>query len=195
MILSIIGRSVIVSPMKSRLSLAAALGTSAALAGALLLAGRHELARSRRAIDGGYSQFVVALRAREEVIPQIVTMTKAYASQEQSVFDEIASAHAAMLAARTPAETMAADAALQVALARMLLLQDVHPEVKSDPAFPRLQSSLRDAESRVFATKRKYNEQVQQYDAAIAVFPQNAAAALFGFHREENFFKADALLR
>jgi len=70
--------------MKSRLSLAAALGASAALAGALLLAGRHELARGRRAIDGAYSQFVVASRVRDRVIAQIVAMTRTYAGQEQS---------------------------------------------------------------------------------------------------------------
>jgi LemA protein len=166
-----------------------------ALAGALLFAGRHESASGRRAIEGAYSQFVVALRARDAVIPQIVAMTRVYASQELSAFDEVASAHAGMQAARTPAETTAADAALQIALGRLLLLQEVHPELKSDPAFPRLQSLLRDSENRVFAARRKYNEEVEQYDAAIKAFPQNAAAALFGFHREENFFKADALLR
>ncbi|HYK59804.1 MAG TPA: LemA family protein [Bryobacteraceae bacterium] len=73
-------------------------------------------------------------------------------------------------------------------------MQEVHPELKSDPAFPRLQASLRDAENRVFAARQKYNEEVQKYDAAIATFPENVAAALFGFHRGENFFRADALI-
>jgi len=122
-------------------------------------------------------------------------MTRTYAGQKQSVFEEMTSARATMLAARTPAEIIAADATLRIVLARLLLLQEVHPELKSDPAFPRRQASLRDAENRVFAARQKYNEEVQKYDAAIPTFPENVAAALFGFHREENFFRADALIR
>ena len=124
--------------MKSRLPLAAALGTSAALAGALLLAGWLELASGRRAIEGAYFQFVAALRARDSVISQIVAMTRTDASQEQSAFDEMASARAGTLAAHTPAETMAADAPLQIALARLVLLQETHlrVEIRSGVATP-----------------------------------------------------------
>src|SRR5262249_29218794 len=70
-------------------------------------------------------------------------MTRTYAGQKQSVFEEMTSARATMLAARTPDEIIAADATLRIVLARLLLLQEVHPELKSDPAFPRRQASLR----------------------------------------------------
>ena len=174
------------------------LGAGVLLAGALLLGGRHELANGRRAIDSAFSQFDAAVRAQDELLSQIVAATRANAGpagQAQPVFDETASALTAMAAARTPAEKIAADGPLEIALARILLIQEVHPELKSDPAAPRVQTALAKADNRIAAARRQYNEAVQQYNAARAAFPQNVAATLFGFRREENYFKADALLR
>jgi LemA protein len=175
-----------------------ALGAGVLLAGALLLGGRHELANGRRAIDSAFSQFDAAVRAQDELLSQIVTATRANAGpagQAQPAFDETTSALAAMAAARTPAEMIAADGPLEIALARILLIQEVHPELKTDSTALRLQTALAKAEADIAGARRKYNEAVQQYNASLAAFPQNAAAVLFGFRREENYFNAAALLR
>ena len=138
------------------------------------------------------------MRAQDELLSQIATATRANAGtagQAQPALDEMASALAAMAAARTPSGKIAADGPLEIALARILLIQEVHPELKSDPAALRLQTALAKAEAGIAGARRKYNQAVQQYNASLAAFPQNMAGALFGFRREENYFKADALLR
>ena len=39
--------------------------------------------------------------------------------------------------------------------------------------------------------RRKYNEVVQKYNTDIELFPKNIAASMFGFHRNDAYFKAD----
>ncbi|HLH41415.1 MAG TPA: LemA family protein [Bryobacteraceae bacterium] len=180
--------------MKAGSPLPAALGAGVVLAGALLLSGRHELTKGRRAIDSAFSEFDAALRAEEEMVPGILTATRPYAGEEEPALDEMASALAAATAAHTRAEKIAAAEPLEIALAKMLLIQEVHPESKSNAAVAALQTALARAEARMAAAQRKYNEAVQQYNATLAAFPQSVAGAAFGFRREEDEFKADSLI-
>ena len=41
------------------------------------------------------------------------------------------------------------------------------------------------------SSRRRYNETVQRYNTSIELFPNNIAASLFGFHRNDAYFKTD----
>ena len=181
--------------MKVGLIVAVVLGVL--LLGALILGGglmssRNQLVAEREAINGAWSQVDVVLQRRNDMIPNLVETVKGFAGQEKSVIDSVTSARAAMLGARTPAEKIAADAPLQTALSRLLVLQENYPNLKSNENFLRLQDELAGTENRIAVERRKYNETVQKYNTDIALFPQNIAASMFGFAREDAYFKAEA---
>jgi LemA protein len=66
-----------------------------------------------------------------------------------------------------------------------------YPNLKANENFIRLQDELSGTENRIAVERRKYNEIVQKYNTDIALFPDNIAASMFGFHREDAYFKAD----
>ncbi|MBV8842385.1 MAG: LemA family protein [Bryobacterales bacterium] len=159
--------------------------------GGTLVSSRNQLVAERESINSAFSQIDNQLQRRNDLIPNLVETVKGFAAQEKSVIDSVTSARAAMLGARTPAEKIAADATLESALGRLLVLSENYPNLKSNENFLRLQDELAGTENRIAVERRKYNEAVQRYNTDIALFPKNVAAGLFGFQREDAYFRAE----
>jgi len=163
--------------------------------GGTLMADRNELVMEREQINGAWSQVDVDLQRRNDLIPNLVETVKGMAGHEQSVIDSVTKARAQMAGAQTPAEKIAADAQVQSALSRLLVVVENYPNIKANENFLRLQDELSGTENRISQARRKYNEAVQKYNTDIEIFPKNIAASIFGFHREDAYFKADTEAR
>jgi LemA protein len=163
----------------------------AVLVGGKLVSVRNELVVQRESINGAWSQVDVALQRRADLIPNLVETVKGYAKQEKGVFENIANARAALLGARTPQEKIAANTQLDGALGRLLVIVENYPNLKSNENFLRLQDELAGTENRIAVERRKYNETVQRYNTTIELFPNNIAAGLFGFGRNDAYFKTE----
>ena len=152
---------------------------------------RNELVVQKNAIDGAFAQVDVALQRRSDLIPNLVETVKGFASQEKDVIASVANARAALGGARSPAEKISANGQLDSALSRLLVVVESYPQLKSDANFMRLQDELAGTENRIAVERRKYNETVQKYNTTIELFPNNIAASLFGFQRNDAYFKTD----
>lgn len=159
------------------------------LFGAQLVGIRNQLVAEREAIRAAWSQVDVVLQRRADLIPNLVETVKGFAKQEQSVIDSVTEARAALLGARAPAERIEANARLDSALGRLLLVVENYPDLRSSENFLRLQDELAGTENRIAVERRKYNEAVQQYNTNIALFPNNIAASIFGFDRNDDYFE------
>jgi LemA protein len=160
--------------------------------GGSLIGSRNELVQEREAIKGASAQIDNVLQRRNDLIPNLVETVKGFAKQELAVTDSVTSARAAMMGAKTQKEKVEADAQLTGALSRLMVVVENYPNIKSNENFLRLQDELSGTENRIAVERRKYNETVQKYNTDIELFPNNIAASLFGFHREDAYFKADA---
>ncbi|HEX5430719.1 MAG TPA: LemA family protein [Bryobacteraceae bacterium] len=159
--------------------------------GGSLMGSRNSLVAERESINGAWSQVDVVLQRRNDLIPNLVSTVKGFAGHEQAVIDSVTKARAAMAGAQTPAEKIAANTQVESALSRLLLVVENYPNIKSDENFLRLQDELAGTENRIAVERRKYNEVVQKYNTDIALFPNNVTASMFGFQREDAYFKAD----
>ena len=159
------------------------------LVGGRLVSARNEMVAQREAIHGAWSQVDVVLERRADLIPNLVATVKGFASQEQSVIDSVTQARAALLGARTAGDRIQANSALDAALGRLLVVVENYPQLRSSENFLRLQDELAGTENRIAVERRKYNEAVQRYNTNIALFPNNIAASLFGFEREDAYFQ------
>ena len=70
-----------------------------------------------------------------------------------------------------------------------------YPQLKSNENFLRLQDELAGTENSIAVSRRRYNEAVQRYNTNIDLFPNNIAASLFGFQRNDAYFKTDPASR
>jgi LemA protein len=124
-----------------------------------------------------------------------VETVKGYAAQEQTVFNDIAKARAALLGAQTPADKIAANGQLDGALGRLLLIVENYPQLKSNENFLRLQDELAGTENRISVARKRYNDGIQTYNTFIGTFPNNVFARWAGFQRNDAYFAASEASR
>jgi len=157
--------------------------------GAKYVGVRNELVVLRESINGAWAQVDVALQRRADLIPNLVETVKGFAKQEQTILTAIANARAALIGARSPQEKIQANTQLDSALARLLVVVENYPQLKSNENFMRLQDELAGTENRIAVERRKYNETVQRYNTQIELFPNNIVASMSGFPRNDAYFK------
>jgi LemA protein len=173
--------------------------------GALLLVGLffgfqakntyNDLYAQREAVNGQWAQVDVALQRRADLIPNLVETVKGFAKQEKEIMEAVANARAGLLNARGPQEKIEANGRLDSAIGRLLLVVENYPNLKSNENFLRLQDELAGTENRIAVERRKYNEGVQKYNTSIGLFPSNTFASMFGFQRNDAYFKTDQAAR
>ena len=157
-----------------------------------LMSSRNDLVTEREAVTGAWSQVENAMQRRADLIPNLVETVKGFAKQEQSVIDSVTKARAALGGARSPEDKIAANDQLSGAISRLLVISENYPQLKSNENFMALQNELAGTENRMTQERRKYNEVLQKYNTDIQVFPKNIAASMFGFQRNDAYFKAEA---
>jgi LemA protein len=157
--------------------------------GGQLMGERNQLVVEKNDIDGKWAQVDNDMKRRADLIPNLVETVKGYAKQEQSVIGEVTSARAALLGAQTKQGEIAANGQLGNALGRLLVLQENYPNLKSNENFLRLQDELAGTENRIAVSRRDYNEAIKKYNTDVELFPKNIAASLFGFQKDDAYFK------
>jgi LemA protein len=181
--------------MKIALIILGVLVLAVLLIGGQMVGVRNDLTVQKNNIDGAFAQVDVVLQRRADLIPNLVETVKGFATQEKDVIASVANARAALGGARTTPEKIAANSQLDGALSRLLMVVENYPQLKSDATFMRLQDELAGTENRIAVERRKYNEAVQKYNTSIELFPNNIAASLFGFQRNDAYFKTDPASR
>ncbi len=156
-----------------------------------LMSARNSLVTEREAIHGSWAQVDAALQRRADLIPNLVETVKGAGAHEEKVIEEVTSARAAMMGAKSPQEKIEANNRLDGALGRLFVVVENYPNIKANENFLQLQDELSRTENRINVERRKYNESVQKYNTDIALFPNNIAAGMFGFQREDAYFKAE----
>lgn len=145
----------------------------------------------QESIKGAWSEVQNQLQRRNDLIPNLVESVKGVAGQEQQVFGAIAESRAKLAGARTPQDTMQAANEQSTALARLLVVVENYPQLKSDAAFTRLMDELSGTENRIAVARGRYNEQIQSFNTLRRRFPSNITASIFGF-QEHPYFEAPA---
>jgi LemA protein len=69
---------------------------------------------------------------------------------------------------------------MESALARLLVIQEQYPELKSNEAFMKLQDALEGTENRLAVERKNYNDTVKELNSYVRRFPGQLYAAFAG---------------
>ena len=153
--------------------------------------GYNTMVQMRETVDAAWAQVDNQLQRRSDLIPNLVEVTKGYATHEREVFQSVADARARLLAAGSRDEKITAANDLSGALGRLLAIAEAYPQLKADAQFARLSDELAGTENRIATERMRYNDAVKDYNASIKRFPNSMFAGMFGFDGRD-YFQADA---
>ena len=143
-------------------------------------------------VSQAFADIDVQLKQRHDLIPNLVETVKGYASHERGTLDEVVKARNAAMSAQGPAQVSAAENQLSGALGRLIALSEAYPDLKANANFQQLQSELSDIENKIAASRRFFNNAVQEYNTSIQQMPAALFAGTFGFHQKEFFDLGDS---
>jgi LemA protein len=157
------------------------------IAGAMLWGNYNSLVSKSQAIEGQWAQVETQYQRRFDLIPNLVESVKGYMTQEKTIFGQIAEARSKYAGAQTPDTKAVAGGEVESALARLLVIMENYPDLKSNQTVIQLMDELAGTENRISVERKRYNDLVQDYNTAIKQFPTNLIASMFGFTPHEYF--------
>jgi LemA protein len=143
----------------------------------------------RQRVGQAGSDIDVQLKQRHDLVPNLVETVKGYAGHERGTLEAVVQARNAAMAAQGqgPAQRAAAENMLSGALRQLFALSEAYPNLKANANFQELQAELTDLENKIAASRRFFNNAVQEYNTGIQQFPAALFASTFGFTSHEYF--------
>ena len=158
--------------------------------GGTLMSSYNGLVTGRETVESAESNIDTYLQRRADLIPNVVSTVKSFASHETEVFDKVLEARTALVNANTVEDKAEADAQLDTALQGINVIVENYPELKSDATYIALMDELEGSENRIAVARKDYNDAVKDYNNKVIRFPGSIAASIFGFEKAE-YFEAD----
>ncbi|MGD8595383.1 MAG: LemA family protein [Gammaproteobacteria bacterium] len=180
----------------------------AGLVAALLLSltgcGINNIPTYDEEVKAAWSQVQNQYKRRADLVPNLVETVKGYAAQEKDVLTAVTEARAKVANTTLPADVLTNSqafktfqdnqAALGSALARLMVVVERYPDLKSNQNFLALQSQLEGTENRISVARRDYIEAVKKYNTELRTFPGRIWRAVLYSDSEvlENFAATEA---
>jgi len=144
----------------------------------------------RNRVRNNWSQVDVVLKNRFDLIPNLVETVSGYSAHEKETLRQVVELRTRYASANSMDEKAAASGEMSGLLSRLMVVAESYPDLKANENFLYLKQQLAEIEDKIRYARQFYNDTVEAFNTAIAVFPSNLIAGLFGF-REEGFFQID----
>lgn len=153
-------------------------------------------------VSGQWAEVQNQYQRRMDLIPNLVSTVKGYASHESEVFKQVSDARSKAggqinISDEVLSNPEAFERYQQVqdqlgsSLQRLLMVTENYPELKADQNFLALQDQLEGTENRITVARGRYNDAAKQYNSKIRSFPTNIIANMSGFEKKI-YFSASA---
>lgn len=147
-------------------------------------------------VQSAWSQVENVYQRRMDLIPNLVSTVKGYASHEAETLEGIVNARSKATQVTVDPENLTpeelqkfneAQGELSGALGKLLAITEAYPDLKANQNFLELQAQLEGTENRIATERKKFNEVAMGYNTLIRRFPKSIIASVFGFERKGYF--------
>ena len=156
----------------------------------------NEMITLGESVDKQWADVENVYQRRADLIPNLVSTVKGYASHEKETLEGVINARAKATSTTINAGNLTPDKiaafqqaqdGLSSALSKLMVVVERYPELKANQNFLELQAQLEGTENRISVERRKFNESARAYNTYIKLFPKNMLANMFGFEKKPYF--------
>lgn len=142
------------------------------------------------AASGQWAQVEQELQRRYDLIPNVVAAARAYMNYEGSVLENVTQLRSQWMAAVNSGDIDSINNAteqMETSVTNLVVTFEAYPDLQASEVVQSLMITLEGTENRISTERMRFNEDVRDFNTAIAVFPANIWAQGWGFTQKEYF--------
>jgi LemA protein len=126
--------------------------------------GLNRVVRLHESVSASWAQVETQLQRRYDLIPNLVSTVKGYASHEEELFAEITRLRSQWAGAQSKEAKIENAQALEGMLARLMVVVENYPDLKASENFRTLQAQIEGTENRISVERKRYNDAVRAFN-------------------------------
>ncbi len=162
--------------------------------------GVQSIPKALNALDAAVAEVTNQYKRRADLIPNLVSTVKGYASHEQETLTAVVEARAKATSVTidpsnsTPEQIQkfqAAQGGLSQALGRLMVVAERYPDLKADRNFRELQAQLEGTENRITIARQRHIEAIRRFNDLVTVPPSSLTNSLLYHHDKQPQWSLD----
>jgi LemA protein len=164
--------------------------------------GYNTMQKNEEAVKAAWGDVEAAYQRRNDLIPNLVEVVKAYAKHERETLTAVTEARAKVGSMQVPkniiddpkafSQFQEVQAGMSSALSRLMVIVERYPDLKANQNFQDLQHQLEGTENRINVARTRYNKAVEVFNTSIRIFPNSLTNSLLLHLSLKEPFKAEA---
>ena len=164
--------------------------------------GYNTMQKNEEAVKAAWGDVEATYQRRNDLIPNLVEVVKAYAKHERETLTAVTEARAKVSSIQVSKDIIndpkafsqfqEAQAGMSSALARLMVVVERYPDLKANQNFQDLQHQLEGTENRINVARTRYNKAVEVFNTSIRIFPNSLTNSLLLHLTLKEPFKAEA---
>lgn len=142
-------------------------------------------------VESAQAEVVNQYKRRADLIPNLVSTVKGYASHERETLETVVNARAKATSTQVNVEDATsiqkfqeAQGALSSALSRLMVVVEKYPDLKADRNFRELQAQLEGTENRITIARQRLIENIKKFNNLITVIPTSWTNTFYFKHEK-----------
>lgn len=153
--------------------------------------GIQSIPTQKNEVEASLAEVTNQYKRRVDLIPNLVSTVKGYASHEKDTLDAVVSARARATQMTVDASSLTpeklegfrkAQGELSQALGRLMMISENYPNLKADANFRDLQAQLEGTENRITVARNRYIETIKGFNNLVTVPPTSWTNSLIYHH-------------
>lgn len=162
--------------------------------------GYNTMQANEEGVKAAWGDVEATYQRRNDLIPNLVEVVKAYAKHERETLTAVTEARAKVGSIQMKgiidnpqafAQFQEAQGAMSSALSRLMVVVEKYPDLKANQNFQDLQHQLEGTENRINVARTRYNKAVEVYNTSIRILPNSITNSLLLHLKLREPFKAE----
>lgn len=152
----------------------------------------NKLVRTKNLLNESWNNINIQLKRRYDLVPNLIATIKNYSNHEITTLERVGQLRTIAMSANSIENKTKTEKNLTNGLKSLLAAAENHPDLKASHNFDNIQKELNSIQSQLKLNINYYNSANQNYNNAIASFPNNLVARILKY-TPQAFFEINSI--